>query len=264
MQVHSKTKYKLIYTAKPGLEMKRLVLFVCLLPVVSGVRAATQYRDFTSAEGKTIRGCIKAYNAAKKMVTIERDNRKTAKVPITIFSETDQTYIHDWKVLKCFEKESSFRISVKRKKHDNDEEREKTNNTEKDVTDTHYEILVENKSAFKLKGIELEYCIYYEQEEGKACNQGVYCGDLSVESINPASSKTLLTEVVSTYTEELDGSWHYISGESNVQRGDVHGVWIRIHLKLPSGQNGIREICYPDSLNNNRAWVSSSIRAGMN
>lgn len=36
--------------------MKRLILFVYLMAMVSGVQAATQYRDFTSAEGKTIQG----------------------------------------------------------------------------------------------------------------------------------------------------------------------------------------------------------------
>ena len=239
---------------------------VCLVVVVAGAWAAggKQYRDFTSADGKTIRGCIKAYNPAKKMVTIERDNRKTAKVSITVFSETDQAYIRDWGVLRNFVQGSTFKISARRKRCDNDGESDKTHYIEKDVTDTHYEILLENKSVSKLKGIELKYCIYYEQEEGKACNQGVYCGDLPIESINPASSKTLLTEVVSTYTAELSGNARYTSGKSNVQRGDVHGIWIRVHLKLPSGQKGTREFCYPDSLNNSRAWVSSSIRAGMN
>jgi len=243
--------------------MKHLLLMVCLIAVVVGAQGAKKYRDFTSAEGKTIRGAVKAYDARTKTVTIERDNRKTARVPITIFSEADQAYIRDWEALKCFEKESSFKISVKRKKRDNDKESGKTYNIEKDVTDTHYEILLENKSASELKGIKLEYCIYYEQEEGTACNQGVYCGDLSIESINPASSKTLLTEVVSTYTAELDGGWYYTSGSNNAQRGDVHGIWIRVHMKLSSGQTGTRELCYPNSLGNSRDWMSSSVNVGM-
>jgi len=249
-------------------EMKRLLLIVYLATVATGVQAATQYRDFTSAEGKTIRGAIKAYDARTKTVTIERDNRKTAKVPITVFSETDQAYIRDWEVLRNFERGSSFKISAKRKRRDNEGESFTSHNTKMAVEDTHYKILIENKSTSGLKGLELKYCIYYEQEkEGRGkniCDQGVYCGDLAVDSMDPASKKILNTEAVSTFTEELDGGWYNGSGADNVQRGDVHGIWIRIHLKLPSGQTGMREYCYPDSLNNSRAWMTSSIRAGRN
>ncbi|MCK5675887.1 MAG: hypothetical protein KAH99_02610 [Verrucomicrobia bacterium] len=102
--------------------MKRLVLFACLLAMVSGVHAATQYRDFKSAEGKTIRGRITGYNPLKEVVTIERDNRRTTKVPITIFCETDQIYIREWKIFRCFMTDRYFKISAKRKKSVNKEE----------------------------------------------------------------------------------------------------------------------------------------------
>ncbi len=263
--------------------MKRLVLFVCLMAMVSGVRAATQYRDFTSAEGKTIRGCIKAYDPAKKMVTIERDNRKTAKVPVGVFSEADQAYIRDWEVLRCFMTDRFFKISAKRKRRDNEADSSTSrlqtesgsfqSEKKREVEDTHYEILLGNRSASEMKGLEIKYCIYYEQEERRndkeVCSQGVYCGKLPAFSMASRGGKTIQTEAVSIFAEELPPGWSYgnESGRSSVdtvQRGDVHGIWIRVHLNLPSGQKGMREFCYPDSLSNSRAWVSSSIRAGMN
>ena len=248
--------------------MKCLVLCIGVLAMAFGASAATKYRDFTSADGKTIKAAVKAYDAQKSIVTIERDNRKTMKVPITVFSEADQSYILEWAVLRNFALERLFKISVKRKKNDNEEESFTSGNKKKAVVDTHYEILLENKTSSDLKGLKLEYCIYYEQEtpgQSKMIrNQGVYCGDLAIDSIASGSKKVLDTESVTTYTEELDSGWYYFSGSGNIQRGDVHGIWIRVHLKLPSGQTRTREMCYPDSLSNSKAWMTSSIKAGAN
>ena len=250
--------------------MKRLLLVIYLVTAAVGVQAVKQYRDFTDTKGRTIRGRIVAYDAKKKIVTFERDNKRTSKVPITVFSETDQGYVLEWETLKNFATERLFRISAKQKKIDNEAKGSKSRSKQIEVEDTHYEILLENKSASELKGLELEYCIYYEQEEGAACSQGVHCGDLSIDAINPVSKKTLQTEAVSTYTKELNSDWRYVDDDGkpisvdNVQRGDVHGIWIRIHLKLPSGQKETREFCCPESISNSKAWVSSSIRAGMN
>ena len=250
--------------------MKRLGLMVYRVSAAIGVQAVKQYRDFTDTKGRTIRGCIVSYDATTEMVKFERDNRKTSKVPITIFSETDQTYIRGWPVLKDFSTERMFKISVNRKKSENEEDSSTTHNKKTAVEDTNYEILFENRSPSGFNGLELEYRIYYEQEDGKGCNQGVYCGDTAIKSIVPRSKKTFYTEAVSTYTKELDSGWYYgnsndgASGRKNIQRGDVHGVWIRLHLTLTSGAKETRELCYPDSLSNSRVWVSSSIRVGMN
>lgn len=161
-----------------------------------------------------------------------------------------------------------FKISAKRKKDVNKEESYQNGYWEKDVDITGYEIALENRSAFELKGLDVEYCIYYEQEEishrKEVCNQGAYCGDLSVKFLAPRSEKLLRTGEVTVYKEELDSGAFYTDGRDNVQRGDVHGIWIRVHLKLPSGEKRTREYCLPDSLGNSKAWMTSSIRAGMN
>ncbi len=254
--------------------MKYVLVFVCLITSAIGVLGATQYRDFTSTDGKTIKAVVKAYDAQKKTVTIERDNRKTAKVSITVFSEADQIYIREWEVLRSFSIEHLFKISAKRKRVDNETAGSSDYNSRVEVEDTSYEIVLDNRSGVMMDGLELEYCIYYEQESikssGQVCDQGVYCGKLSVASTASKSKVALQTEAVSTYIEEMDSNWSYIDDDGNpikaknVQRGDVHGIWIRVHLKLPSGERGMREYCLPDSLNNSKVWKTSSIRAGLN
>lgn len=250
------------------MKIKRILLMVGLVSMAIGARAVKEYRDFTDTKGRTIRGCIVSYDAKREVVKFERDNRKIAKVPITIFSEADQTYIRDWTVLKNFMTEHLFKISANQKKNENKDEEIKSTYLEKDVDTIKYEIALENRSVYELKGVEVEYCIYYEQEErGKrkeVCNQGVYCGTISIVSLLPKSEKLVKTGEVSVYTEELSPNASYINGMDNVQRGDVHGIWIRVHLTLPSGEKRTREYCSPSSLNNSRTWISSSIRVGIN
>lgn len=247
--------------------MKHLLL-ICLFVGATGAQAANQYREFTSRDGKTIRGCITAYDATREVVSIERDNRRTATVPISVFSETDQAYIRDWEIMRCFETDRFFKISGKRKKGEDKTEGYQSSYFEKDVEITSYEISLDNRASFNFEGLQLEYCIYYEQEKlqgGKEiCDQGVCYGKLPVQTLFSRSQQVIQTDGVAVYTEELSSDAIYVNGMDNVQSGDVHGVWIRIHLKLPSGQEGMREYCLPDSLNNSKAWMTSSIRAGMN
>ena len=134
-----------------------------LIGLVSGARAGKEYRDFSDTQGRTIRACIMEYDSENETVKLERENRRIAKVPITIFCETDQAYVRDWEMLHDFERKGSFNIDVKRMKRDNDEQDSRDHNSKKEVTDTYYIIVLQNKGSSELKGLKLEYCIYYEQ-----------------------------------------------------------------------------------------------------
>ena len=254
--------------------MKRWVQIACLLTFLASVQAEDEYRDFTDTQGRTIRGRIVSYDDASGDVRFERDNGRTAKVSIKIFSEPDQNYIRQWSVASDFLKASSFKIDIKRMENKNKEKSASSGPTNRKVEDTHYEITLENRTTSDLKNLELEYCIYYEQEEieqgGQVCNQGIYCGKSAIESVASRDKKIINTDAVSVYKNELNSGWYYGSpqkgsaGIDNVQDGEVHGIWVRVHLKLPSGDKVTREFCYPDSISNSRAWANSSVTAGMN
>lgn len=238
--------------------MKYLVLFICLVTMVSGVRAATKYRDFTSADGKTIRGCIQAYDAVTKTVTIERDNKRTSKVPITMFSEADQSYILEWDMLRTFTGKRFFKISAKSKMVKN---KDNAGYSTKTVEDTTYVIMIENGSKSSLKGIKMEYCIYYEKDSwnGKKLEHlpGVRYGSASIDSMGPRSKKTLKTDSVSITKTELDSDAYFVSGRPNVLKGEVLGIKIRFTMETPSGQKKMREYCKPEGMQR-KAWSTSS------
>ncbi len=248
------------------MKVKVLILFGILFVLNAG--AATQYRDFMDSQGRSIRGRVLRYDAKKRAVTMERDNKKVVTVPLSIFSDKDQEYVLAWEFNKVFLSESSFKITAKRKEvKDKDESYDSFVHAKK-VENMGYELILENRSTSKLQNLELEYCIYYEQERSnrgkQLCEQGVRCESVEVPYLSPKSKKELMTETVRVYKTELDADYYYTSGSQNVQKGKVHGIWVRAHMKLDSGETITRDYCLPDSLNNKKAWASSSVGVGMN
>ena len=67
---------------------------VALIVALETVQAS-EYRDFLSADGKTMRGRVLRFDTRANEVTIERDNKKVFTVPVTVFSKEDQGYILD-------------------------------------------------------------------------------------------------------------------------------------------------------------------------
>lgn len=198
------------------------------------------------------------------MVTIKRDNGAQATVPLSILSEADQKYIRAWNLFKDFMDEGCFKISAKRKRMDDDANSRRGYNSKRDVDNAGYELRLENKSDMKFDKLAVEYSIFYEQEVNGQTEQGVFCGKLDVDKLLPKSKKEVQTKTVKIYREELDSDWYYGSGADNVQRGVVHGIWLRASTTLPDGEKVVREYSLPDSLPNSRAWTTKSIAVGMN
>jgi len=255
-------------TKKGKGKMKRLLSFMLVVLLVAGGAFAKQYRDFTDTKGRTIRGCIQAFDERSGTVTFERDSHRTSKVPITVFSESDQVYIREWSHARFFLSESSFRISAGRKKTKDKEKSYSGSTWSEKVEDRGYEVVLENRSATQLENLEVKYCIFYEQDEIKNHQQhmseGVLCGDFSLSQLSPKTKKTLVTEMVKIYKRELSGGYYYDANIKNVQTGRVRGIWIRVTMKLSSGEKLTRDYCLPDSLGNSKAWMKSSVNVGMN
>lgn len=248
--------------------MNRVAAVVCIVMIVSGGYAARQYRDFTDVQGRTIRGQALAFDAASGQVKFERDNRKTASVPITVFCAKDQEFIRNGELARIFARESLFRISVKRIRKDNEEESGLKNYVNYDAKDTFYRIELENRSGAVLPGLVLEYCIYYEQEvnekDGVECLPGVLYGTIDVGDIKPKTPGTYTTESVTLYKAELDSGRFYYSGSGNVRNGDIHGIQVRVSLKVPGGSKETRTFAQPDAIVKSQSWATSSVPVGMN
>jgi hypothetical protein len=70
--------------------------------------------------------------------------------------------------------------------------------------------------------------------------------------------------MVKIFKKELGGDYYYTEDIKNVQSGKIRGIWIRVSMKLSSGEKLTRDYCLPDSLENSKVWMASSINVGMN
>lgn len=250
--------------------MNKLMAAVCLVLAASGAYAAAQYRNFTDTQDRVIRGRVVRFDTTKEIVTIERENRKTAKVPITIFCDDDQDYIRSWGKGNAFESTFNFKVTINRKKESNDRvERELSRRFPQynlRVQDTHYEVVLQNRSDTTLENLRVEYCIFYEQKMpgAKKEDNGVYCGQMSVNHLASKSSQTLTSDKVTIFKSDLDGNYYYESGASSIQRGDVHGIWVRIYMKLPAGGTLMREHSFPEDTPEGRTWATETVAVGLN
>jgi hypothetical protein len=241
-----------------------------------GIEAAERaYRDFKDAQGRTIRGAMVAFDVDKGIVTIELENRRSSRAPVSTFCEEDQAYIRDWKTSRDFLNDSKLRISATRKRSANKELSYATYNLEFTVRDTRYEIVLENRSQTEMNALELQYCIFYEQDmiedNEQVCRQGICHGRRGIATLAPREQFAVLTDPVSIFQRELDYSWQYVNAADgsysdieNVQNGSVHGIWVRLHMKMASGLTQIRDYCAPESIAKNHEWAGASLPVGIN
>ena len=246
--------------------MKRLVLCIGVLAMAFGASAGTKYRDFTSMEGKTIKAAVKSYDAQKKMVTMERDNRKIMTVSITVFSEADQTYILEWDASKAFSSASLLKISCddkvveKRKEKELEDITYTSGQVEKDFEKTvttferiAFEVGFQNQNKSELKDIRIEYQIYYEQselvwEKKPEVEQKQFSGKMAIPTLPGKSKTSVTTKSVEIHEDSINPVPVAGGDQRRGGKGDVHGIRIRLYIKMPSGTEIMREFSSPEKL----------------
>jgi hypothetical protein len=240
-----------------------------LFVAVAGWSYAEEYRDFSSADGQTVRARILTYVELKEAVVLERTDRKSFTIPIRALSEADRDYILQWNKNQTFLSDRFFKISAKRNRNDVDEHTHAfvVYNAEQKVYEHGFDVEFVNSSKVALNNLEVEYCIYYEQDfisGGKQLTlQGVKYGSAKLDDIDPQRKSRFITETVFTHKQTLDADWNYTSGIQNVQDGEVHGIRMRVHMTTETGEKVTREYCLP-SMMSQQDWKTSSVNVGIN
>jgi len=247
--------------------MKRLIV-VLLVLCCSRAWTADGFHIFTDTQGRAINARILTCDAQKQVMLVQMENGRQGRISLDMLSDTDKEYVRMWLVGRDFQDDRIFRVSAKRKAEDNEKKSNKNGVVTRKVENYGYELLLENRSDLAFENVEMQYCIYYEQEVGgdggNECRQGVFCGKEDLGNLLPGSKQEVKTKPVMIYKSELASGYYYTSGTDSSQDGEVHGIWVRFAMNLPNGDEVLREFCLPDSIPNGHNWTTKSVKAGMN
>lgn len=243
----------------------RLIVFVAGLALISSTWADHANRDFTSTNGCTIKGKLLDFDMEKQIATILREGMTDpSHASIAVFCDTDRQYIRDWAFERDFRE--SLKISVRLIDVARHEEIKDKRYDPKFVKCQAYEVEMKNRSDTEFLSAEVEYCVFYKQIErnGTTCigQNGVLCDRIEVGTMAPDSCQDLKTQSITLYDE--GGHTTSLFGSDGGSYGEVEGIWLRVTATLTSGEQVVRNICFPDNLSSCRDWTTTTVSAGLN
>ena len=116
-----------------------------------------------------------------------------------------------------------------------------------------FEVNFQNQNKFELKDIRMEYQIYYEQsemvwEKKPEVKQKHFSGEMAVPTL-PGKSKTMVTTESVEIHEDCVNRVLMIGGDKRRGgKGEVHGIRVRLYMKMSSGKDLLREFSFPEKL----------------
>ena len=259
--------------------MKRLHVWIMIGVLAAfGIRADEDYHFFTDAQGRTISAKITACELAKNKVTLEReDNKQRVTVPIDMFTDDDQRYIKDWIDSNAFLSTRILEVKCAArqvKKWSENESASVTYSSGNTVDDfvhnvikyeqSAYVFTFKNREAVPIKGLELRYCIYYEQSymtKAKKPKMGlkVLCGSIDIPDIPGNGEITLSTEPVTTFEDDINPFPQRGGDQRLPGKGKLIGI--RAELAVKGRDKGAsREIIVPALLSSKKyPWTDESV-----
>ena len=240
--------------------MIRKVMLVFSL-MAGSVLAQGQFREFQVGD-RTIEARVLNVDATRGEVELELRNNQRKKVKSSIFSKKDQSYILDCAKVKMFQSQR-FKIEVEKNVLD---KRKETVGSQKGVLRNTesicYDININNNTGITIDGVTIAYNVFYEQEgvgQGKNDTRRLFVdGTLKIELLAPRQKVSVQTATFEIYNQRLTGGYDaYVGGAPSHQSGKSKGVWLKIHLRTPSGLSATREVCLPKNTNELFAWQKS-------
>jgi len=231
------------------------VAIICVLLALSA-EPSPKCHKFTGANGKDLYAHLVSYDAKSKKVGLRTPKKGFLSIPIGLFSEADRQYVVEWAQEKALLDDKVFRIRIKKKRQE-----DKSRRVDNGFDITHYydrwfEISVENKSGFDFLKVEVEYDVFYSQEELES-----YEGATKREKfgVRYASFKKDFLRGSKTKMEtERILLFDYSNGCNGMgfpdMKGELEGAIFKLHLTLPSGRVVSRTLRLPKSLK--RSWTS--------
>ncbi len=242
--------------------VKRLALwFVLILPGAG--QAETHI--FSLPDGRALEAEIVGYDFRTGRIEIERIDGKRVKVDPAGFIQPDQQYIKDWIAANAFLSDGVLKVKCDRRLLKRWKERESVDiryssgeieegfihNVIK-YEEVAYGFVFRNQGVAPIRGLMLEYCIYYEQSAmswqttPKEELKTVY-GSIDLPTIPSKEEISLQTDPVKIYEDNLNRIPMREEDARRGGKGKVIGIRARLSLK-DGDKKTMRELLEPDTM----------------
>lgn len=233
---------------------------VVLFLVMGAARA--EMHAFELKDGRTLEAEVMGYNAKLGKVELKRQDGKCVKVKPGVFVEADQAYINDWSSLDSFRNKSSFKVDLNK----NTVEKWKEDGEVHEVRHERleYEVSFENRATIPIKNLNVEYCIFYEQERSrpghkKTTTKLYKAGKLDLDKLLAKEKRTLVTESIVLSRYDFNSTeFYYDNGDPESASGKIKGIWMRLTVGINGGEIAVRNIFKPASLEGRYTWKEGS------
>lgn len=236
--------------------MKSILMFLLM---AGSAFAVGEFRAFHVGD-RRIEARVLKVNISRGEVELELRNKNRKKVKSSIFTEKDQNYIRDCAKVQEFQ---SQRFKVEVEKNVLDRKKELVGGAvQRETESICYDINLSNNTGVTMDGVTIAYNIFYEQQEpvqGKNKSIRLFVdGTLEIKSLAPRQKTSVQTKNYEIYDQRLAGGYDaYSDGSPSHQSGKSKGVWLKLHLKTPSGLTAMREVCLPKNTNEVFSWQTS-------
>lgn len=262
-------RYTLRVGTRQGVLFAVLQLLLCLW-------VQAEMHAFLLPDGRGIEAEVMSHNSRLGLVELKLINGKTVSVKPSIFVEEDQAYIRQWIAQNAFLSERTLRITcddnvVKKWKEEETRDVRYTSGTiEKDFihnvikyVDTRYQFDLKNNGDAVIEGLEIEYCIYYEQsymvwEEKPPVEQKTFHGRVDVPVISSRGTASVQTKTVMTYEDDVNPIPQLDGDQRRGGKGKIIGIRARIRMKGKDA-GAYREITVPKTLSDTKyPWTEAT------
>ena len=297
--------------------MKALIaiLATCTL----GASAAEQFREFTASDGRKLKARVVSCDSRRGKAEIEREDGTVIVAMLSAFSPRDRDYILQWEPISLFMSPMDVPITLHRveerkwkREHESSRgmqrggggmggnmpmgqapggsggggpggEGNMGGGAEVAATDKYvryrFDVKIGNRGRVPLRGLEVEYCIFYDQDRAVPEDNGfgvakapgggsrsgggvqefymalpekrVKTGKLSVPFVDPASRRVVSSERVTILNRNAGGDGE---GELIDLDGELKGIWVKVYMMAPDGTRRVREVALPRHLPKRAQW----------
>jgi hypothetical protein len=236
---------------------------VGLLVSAGYARADGGFHIFTDLQGRSIAAKVFHVDTQRNLVELVLENGRHTKVAPTVFTEADQAYIRDCAIGEAFMASSGLRFSGEKVVIEDWSESGGTG-INREFEKVVYKCNFKNGSTVAFDNVEVEYCVFWEQEypeaSGERREELDYSGRHQIDRLDPRAEVEFQTTPVTLVYQYLQGGYYYSNGATGKQSSKMKGVWLKAYLTTASGETYIREFCEPSTVMKYQVWKAPALK----